>query len=211
MPIETTIERDLRWREAELSSLKRLTIVADAGSVAQKSLLRALWAMLYAHYEGFTKFCWDALLDEIQASGRRVGEVQDHLAVLALQKEFRRLRGDMAPESIWNFYSVEFPVLLSASLRFDEEARIKTNSNLWPDTFVKGCVALGVVCDEVEKHRTQLSTLVARRNDIAHGKEMTISSVEEYSRYENAAMCVMHELGIKVLELANDRAYLRPD
>jgi len=66
MTIDVVLEKDLQWREAELASLKRLAINATSNSVTHQSLLRALWALLYAHYEGFTKFAWDTLLDHIQ-------------------------------------------------------------------------------------------------------------------------------------------------
>jgi len=57
------IENDLRWREAELASLKAHAISTRSNDVAHKAALRAIWAMLYAHYEGFTKFCWELALD----------------------------------------------------------------------------------------------------------------------------------------------------
>ncbi len=52
---------DLTWREAELASLKLLVSEAEIGSVRRASLLRAIWVLLYAHYEGFFKFAWDLL------------------------------------------------------------------------------------------------------------------------------------------------------
>jgi hypothetical protein len=47
------IEEDLDWREAELASFKILISSAPKGSVRESALLRAIWALLYAHYEGF--------------------------------------------------------------------------------------------------------------------------------------------------------------
>lgn len=73
MSVDVVLERDLKWREAELASLKRLAITSSTETVAYQGLLRALWALLYAHYEGFTKFCWDTVLDHIQAEVNRPG------------------------------------------------------------------------------------------------------------------------------------------
>lgn len=50
------LEDDLDWRQAELASLKSQVIKATNGSVMHQVLLRAMWALLYAHYEGFCKF-----------------------------------------------------------------------------------------------------------------------------------------------------------
>jgi MAE_28990/MAE_18760-like HEPN len=43
------IEEDLKWREAELGSLKIQAAAAPAKSDRQQALLRALWTMLYTH------------------------------------------------------------------------------------------------------------------------------------------------------------------
>ncbi len=59
------LDKDLNWREAELTSLKVQLITTTKGTVAHKVLLRAMWALLYAHYEGFCKFAWDLYLDEL--------------------------------------------------------------------------------------------------------------------------------------------------
>lgn len=58
------LEGDLQWREAELASLKRIAITNSGNEVTLRATLRAGWAMLYAHFEGFTKFCWELLLDQ---------------------------------------------------------------------------------------------------------------------------------------------------
>jgi hypothetical protein len=63
------IEEDLKWSEAELGSLKIQAAAAPAKSDRQRALLRALRTMLYAHYEGFCKFCWDVLLDQMEKDG----------------------------------------------------------------------------------------------------------------------------------------------
>ena len=54
----------------------------------------------------------------------------------------------------------------------------------------------------------KLRSLVARRNDIAQGQKMTISHLAEYAEYENAAVVVMHELAISVLESLESKSYL---
>ena len=69
------IEADLKWREGELASLKLLAASADHGSDRQRAILRALWAMLYAHYEGFCLFCWDLMLSAIEKDACTVGEL----------------------------------------------------------------------------------------------------------------------------------------
>lgn len=210
MRIDEILEKDLQWREAELSSLKRLAITASPGSVTHQSLLRALWALLYAHFEGFTKFCWDTIFDHVQADKPLNSELDERFALLALERDFKRLRGSLDAPAIWNFFSMELPAALSKHADFPGDLRLKTESNLWPNVFERESQKIGIMCSELGRHRARIKTLVARRNDIAHGKSMTIATVGEYHDYENATICLMHELALKAMEVVEGKLYKLP-
>lgn len=207
MRIDQVLEADLQWRESELASLKKLAINAQEGSVTYQSLLRALWALLYAHFEGFTKYSWDTLFDYIQSEKIPKENLIDAFALIALEKNFRSLRAALDAASIMQFLSVSMPSAMQSEADFPEEIRLKTDSNLWPNVFERETNKLGIYCEELEKHRGKIKALVARRNDIAHGKVMTISSVAEYHAYENSTLCLMHELAIKTIEIIDSKSY----
>ncbi len=207
MSVDVVLELDLKWREAELASLKRLAITSSTETVAYQGLLRALWALLYAHFEGFTKFCWDTVLDHIQSEAIPTGQLDRRFAMLALEGNFKCLRGDLASASIWQFFDEALPKALIAQAEFSDEGRLKTDSNLWPNVFERESSKLGIECAELQKHRPRIKALVARRNDIAHGKSMVIASLSEYHDYENATLCLMHELAIKSIEIVDGKAY----
>lgn len=207
MKIDVILELDLQWREAELASLKRLAINAVDGSVAYQSLLRAMWALLYAHFEGFTKFCWDTTLDHIQSERIPTSQLSEKFALIALEKDFKGLRGSLDAEAIWGFFNKSMPAALGTQAAFPEDIRLKTESNLWPNVFERETGRLGIICDELTKHRARIKTLVARRNDIAHGKSMTIANLAEYHNYENATLCLMHELAIKAIDIIDTKTY----
>lgn len=202
------LEADLAWREEELASLKRYAMLSTDGSVAQRGLLRALWAMLYAHYEGFTKFCWDSLLDEVQSAGVPNSALCEPFALLALEKDFRKLKGDMSPVSIWDFATAELPVALKRAATFPGDCRLKTDSNLWPHVFERESERIGIFCNQLDLHRARIKALVTRRNEIAHGKGIIVKDLAEYKEYENAALCVMHELALAVLYKVEKKSYL---
>lgn len=210
MRIDEVLEKDLLWREAELSSLKRLAITASPGSTTHRSLLRALWALLYAHFEGFTKFCWDTIFDHIQTDKPLNSELVEKFALLALEHDFKGLRGSLDGPAIWRFFRMELPVALSKHAEFPGNLRLKTQSNLWPDVFERESQKIGITCSELDKNRLRIQTLVARRNDIAHGKSMTIATVNEYHEYENATICLMHELALKAMEIVEGKLYKLP-
>jgi len=207
MRIDQILEADLQWREAELASLKRLAINSEEGSVTYQSLLRALWALLYAHFEGFTKYCWDTLFDHIQSERIPKSSLSDPFAIIALEKDFKELRAALDANSILQFLNVGMPTALKNPAEFPDEIRLKTDSNLWPNVFERETSKLGINCEELVKHRSRIKTLVARRNDIAHGKGMIIVNVSEYHAYEVSSLCLMHELAIKTMEIIDTKKY----
>jgi hypothetical protein len=200
------LENDLNWREAELVSLKTQVIKATNGSVLHQVLLRAMWALLYAHYEGFCKFAWDLYLDELQKVGVKRKECKAEIARLSLQKQFRELKGDLSLENLWNFTQTDFKTLLEENLDF--QVKLETNSNLYPNLLMENSLQVCLDCTLVEQYKIELRTLVARRNEIAHGKKMLIKDIQEYQKYEQAALEVMHELAVSIVECLDKKLYL---
>ncbi|MEW6234588.1 MAG: MAE_28990/MAE_18760 family HEPN-like nuclease [Candidatus Omnitrophota bacterium] len=201
------LEEDLRWREAELVSLKRIAIVNNENDIVLRAALRACWAILYAHFEGFTKFCWDLLLDHVQSKNITIGELKDDFQLLALEKQFRQLRGDLKSITIWNFFNTILPEALHEEAIFYPECRPNTKSNLWPVVFEQECARIGIISHEMKTYKTRIKALVTRRNEIAHGKKMTIKSIDEYSEYENVTLFVLHDLAIQTLEILEKESY----
>lgn len=207
MTADVVLEQDLKWREAELASLKRLAIIATTESVTYHGLLRAMWALLYAHFEGFTKFCWDTVLDHVQSQNIPAKELNAKFTLLALEPDFKLLRAGLNASSIWGFFESALPEALKKSATFPDDSRLSTESNLWPNIFERESERIGIQCAELKKHRPRMKALVARRNDIAHGKGMIISNLDEYQVYEHAAYCLMHELAIKSIEIIDSQSY----
>jgi hypothetical protein len=204
---ESQIENDLLWREKELASLKRMAITNRDNEIVYRTILRASWATLYAHFEGFTKFAWELLLDKVEAEGVPALALRKHFRALALEKPLKSLRGNISSASLLDFFEFGMDEFLKSPVVFSEDCRLSTDSNLWPNVFERECAKVGITSKELENVRSRIKTLVARRNDIAHGKNMTINSVDEYSEYEQAVLLVMHDLALQVLEIIDNRAY----
>ncbi|MHC5759994.1 MAE_28990/MAE_18760 family HEPN-like nuclease [Nostoc sp.] len=201
------LEDDLDWRQAELASLKSQVIKATNGSVMHQVLLRAMWALLYAHYEGFCKFAWDLYLDELKNSGVKRKECKDEIARLSLQKQFKELKGDLSLENLWKFTQTGLKSLLEENIDF--QIKLETESNLYPNIFRVNSLQVCLDCTLVEQYQIELRTLVRRRNDIAHGQKMIIKDLKEYQKYEDAALEVMHELAISIVDSLDNKLYLR--
>lgn len=205
---EQEIEKDLAWRESEMGALKLLLASSTAGSDQQRALLRACSAMLYAHYEGFCKFCWTLMLDTIAANALLRRDLSEPLARRAMTKVFKTLRGNTSDTNLWRFSSIEFQTELSQVAVFPE--KIDTKSNLWPDLAQEINMSVGLSCPLFGLHSAELGQLVGRRNDIAHGKKLEIANLSQFQKFEYAATLVMHELAIKVVNCLDEKEYLRP-
>jgi hypothetical protein len=202
-----TLEEDLAWRESELASLKRIAVTNKDNDGVYRCMLRASWALLYAHFEGFTKFCWELLLDQVQGRKVAVQELRQDFLVLSLEKQFRALRGNLSSESLWKFFHNDLPQALHGEAIFDPDCRLDTECNLWPNVFERECAKVGIASTALQTCRHRIKALVSRRNDIAHGKSMTIKSIDEYSDYEKAVLLVMHDLAVQVLDILENQTY----
>lgn len=203
----TQLEEDLDWRLTELAILKKQAVLASKDSDRYRALLRALWAMLYAHYEGFCKFAWDLYLDELQKAGVKRKDCKDEIAKLSLQKQFKNLKGDLSPESLWNFGQTGFRTMLEDNLDF--QVKLETQSNLYPQLFKENSLKVCLSCTLVDQYEIELRGLVRRRNEIAHGQKMIIKDLNEYKKYEDAAIEVMHELAIAIVDCLDKKLYLK--
>lgn len=205
---EDQIEKDLAWREAEMGSLKLLLGAAPKGSDRQRALLRACSAMLYAHYEGFSKFCWTIFLGAIQKENLQRRDLVTPLAKRAMEGVFRSLRGDTSIERFWSFCTKQFSEELLETATFPDE--VDTESNLWPELSAKINASVGLDCSVLDEHSDKISQLVGRRNQIAHGEKMEIKDIEQFQELEHSAVLVMHELAIAVVTCLERREYRKP-
>lgn len=201
------LEDDLSWREAELGSLKTQVAMAPKMSTQQTALLRAMWAMLYAHFEGFCKFAWDTYLDALASLSIKRKVFRPEICQFSMTKEFKILNGDLSAGAIFLFCEKTFNELLEKDIEF--KVGLETDSNLWPNLFKENIEKICISCASIESEKVFIKSLVARRNDIAHGKKLIIDSLDEYQKYENSALLVMHDLAINIVDSLEKRTYLK--
>jgi hypothetical protein len=117
------------------------------------------------------------------------------------------MRGDMSPLKMWEFCQIGFNSLLEENLDF--EVKLETESNLWPNIFKENTLIAGLNCTLVDQYEIELRALVSRRNGIAHGQKMIIKDLNEYQKYEKAALEVMHDLAISIVDCLDKKLYLK--
>jgi len=196
MSVLDSLSRDLDWRETEIASM-RLLLLSDSISAAQKRvLLRAAWALLYAHYEGFCKNALTIFFDAAQVSGVPCSTLPDPMKIYALREALRGLRNLPNPDFLAGIESFSVSHL-DKGAAFPE---VDTRSNLWPDVLVELIEIADLSPSIVNMHRAKLATLVARRNGIAHGENNMISEFAYYKSYEDAVYEVIYDLAYQVEE-----------
>jgi len=178
---------------------------ADEGSVRRAALLRASLALLYAHYEGYCRYALDLYTSTIQKQGPIRGECLRELAILSLREEFGHLKHAADHQEIWMFCTDRLEALLNEPIVFPSE-KVR-HQNLWPGYLAERASTMGLPTAEIDQHRTVLRSLVTRRNDIAHGRQADVKSIEDYQTYESAAFDVMYALTISIVTALDAQSY----
>jgi hypothetical protein len=194
MSVLDSITRDLDWRETEIASMRLLLLSGSVSAGQHTVLLRAAWALLYAHYEGFCKNTLATFFDSARRSGIKCSDLPAHTKILALGDTFRRFRH--LPDA--DFLS-EIESFSSSHLdKVPTFPEVDTRSNLWPNVLIDLMVSADLSPSKVQEHRAKLHTLVARRNGIAHGESNMIPEFEYYKSYEQVVYEVIYDLAYQV-------------
>ena len=186
------ITDDLNWREVELGALKILLKRRDLSEIQKSALLRASWALLYAHYEGFVKVALTIFYEQAARMSNNCGELPINTRVFALDSFLKNIRS-LPPvdciAALENFVNVEY----QKKPLFPD---VDTKSNLWPNVLEDLLVDADITLKTITNERSKIKTLVQRRNDIAHGKNALISEVDYYLSFESVVYDLMYELAL---------------
>lgn len=184
---------DLGWRETELGLLKVFLQRKDVTPKQHQVLARAAWSLLYAHYEGYAKFCLTLFFDKAQKQVATCAPLPPKTKGYALFSELKRIRtlpaGDLLI-ALETFVSTT----VTQKPSFPE---VDTKSNLWPNVLEELLELADITCLSVDRNRLLLRALVGKRNGIAHGESVT-ATYADYLMQETAVYEVMYELAYQV-------------
>ncbi len=161
---------DLIWRRKELSSMK--LAIQNSSVETRAVLLRALVTMMYAHWEGYVRFCAQKYFEHISLKRLRFSELERQIYS-------NRFIGRLDPfrtnnVSITSRVKTVNDILDSAEKKFTklDQNLIDTKSNLSSKVMVDICVVCGVDPHEFLGQEFFIDNiLLARRNAIAHGRQ----------------------------------------
>jgi hypothetical protein len=206
--LEDCVDSALAWRKIELSALKSLIETHDRSgpsSPAARGLRRAGIAMLYAHWEGYTKEAMQGYVDFVARRKLKLTELNDGLLATALLHMFHRAKsGDETALSSMlrlvrdsGLERAQFPknqlVDTQSNLRAGVMAKLLSGTGLKPDTFsLKENLIDRQLCDA--------------RNSVAHGRGH-FPPVGEFSNLHFEVLSMMEILRDLILDAARSETY----
>lgn len=192
------ITADLAWRETELALLKVFLQRKDVTQRQHDVLARAAWSLLYAHYEGFCKFCLTVFFERATKLVNSCQALPPKTKAHALHVELKKIRS--LPPTDFLLALETFAATVGAQKpNFPD---VDTGSNLWPNVLEELLQLADIECASIDKNRVLLKALVGKRNGIAHGQAVT-ATYADYLKQENAVYEVMYELAYQVDERLN--------
>lgn len=215
-------EKDLKWRQDELAELKLIILrlappgKGDTASTAYRGMLRASWAMLYAHYEGFCLFAFTTYLDNLEKMKIPRGEFEEAIFRYSLEHHLPATRS-LPHKDYCDFLRNGLSKLLSEPINFPKSKKRKDDyelagrSNLWPKNLVECAANCSVALPSITEKDTRLKLLVGRRNDIAHGKETPVKDHDEYLQFEKYVLDVIEAVAKAVDDALRECSYLSTD
>lgn len=187
--LSNQLDADFVWRIREFSDLK--DAVRRSEFTARPVLLRALVSMLYAHWEGYIKFCAEKYFSYITLRRHRFHELEDQIYV-----NYFLTRIDAMPLQRVNLRDrcrLVADIMGSRDNRFSRvnPSLIDTGSNLNSRVLQEICTVCAIDFDLFETETDFIDRiLVKRRNEIAHG-ESTFIEVTEMDDLVSVAVGLM--------------------
>lgn len=201
-------DADLTWRIRELSELKAAT--TTSGPVGRTVLLRALVAILYAHWEGHAKYCATKYFEFLTLRRLKYSELERQLYLNSFLKRLDALFG--ARTSVSQRCELAVEILGSEVKRFAwvDPSLIDTKSNLNSSVLRDLCVVCGLDYALFEPSETYIDVLLLkRRNSIAHGEDEQIH-VDEMDGLVDQGIALMRLFKNSLQNKVFTKTYLRP-
>lgn len=200
---ENQIDLELDWRFDELASIKIQISATVRNSQAEISLLRAAWALLYAHYEGFIKTQVRTYLELIENAPITRNILCEPLVIFSLKRELRRLRSQCTDEELFREGNQKFPTGMAMPIHFERnkqnEIKLPGENSLTVDAVLECLQLVGVNVKFATNERLRLNALVFRRHEIAHGKKSLVRNREEYYEFAKVVTNAMVEFAIEMV------------
>jgi hypothetical protein len=202
--IEDSLNQDLAWRRTELHSM--LSQIRVARGPALTCLCRAGVALLYAHWEGYSK---KALSDYLKFVARRklkASELDDCFVAMALEAKIAKEQ-EMSRTRRSIFRITLLRDSLDSRPHIPSSDGVDTQSNLNSDLCFEIMQSLGLDPSAFETKRMLMDySLLAARNKIAHGEYISIDR-EDYENLHYGVISMIETMRNIIMDAVDNRKY----
>jgi hypothetical protein len=207
--LQNALDDNLSWRRIELAAMTTEiegTERAASGTPLARALARSGIALLYAHWEGYTKDACQHYVDFVTKRRLKYGGLSDGFVLTALRKILRRaLKGDPGAEADDLLEAVRRPGMARA--RIPRKTAVNTKSNLRPEVLVEILYLVGLSSQETSTKKNLIDrSLCEARNEIAHGRDH-YPTAESFTLLRTEVLDMLEWLRDGLLENARTQAY----
>lgn len=175
--LSTVLTESMVWRIRELSDVKRSFSLLPA--TFHQSLARAIVPILYAHWEGHVRLCASAYVHYVASKRLPYARLHRGYMLHVLRSELKQMqsRSSLSGQDQTRFLERLEQITLQ---KFKgSKGLVDTKSNL---SFGTLCDIADVIGIDVSSFQDDASfidkSLVARRNSIAHGESLAVTSAD---------------------------------
>lgn len=204
--LQDDLDSNLAWRRTELQSIRAQ--LRTAQGTFQTALCRAGVALLYAHWEGYTRHSLSQYLRFVARRKLKYGEMEYNFMALAVEAEVEKMHGASAPMRRTARVSKlmeegdKRPFIPSRDV-------IKTESNLNSGVCTDLFVLLGLDYSPFETKNMLIDyKLLRARNEIAHGQYATVG-MGEYEELHDEVVDMLSLVRSIILNAAESQRYRR--
>ena len=196
----------MSWRIKEISDFK---LAAKTQTANSRTFIRAGVALVYAHWEGFIKAASEYYLNFVDNKGHIYRELKTCFAVFGFKGRLSLLMGSRKAQA--NIEALDFiyterekPAKMIMSTAID------TESNLTSKVFANIAASIDISILPYEtKFNLIDESLVKRRNKVAHGEYLDLSSAD-FLILADEVLQMMRNYKTDIQNAASLESYKRP-
>ncbi|MCI2421828.1 MAE_28990/MAE_18760 family HEPN-like nuclease [Saccharopolyspora sp. K220] len=205
--LEDQLDEDFAWRRAEMHSLLSQVRASTPGP-AQRCLCRAGVALLYAHWEGYTKLALARYLKFVSRRKLQASELSPNFLARAVEHSMRRGTGktetEVAIERIkWIIENEKCRPHIPNNEEIDTKSNL--NSEVCKDLFISLGLDFSPLATKVNLIDYEL---LRSRNKIAHGEYVAIDN-KDYIALHDDVLEIMDTVRRLVSTAASQKLYRR--
>lgn len=203
--LQDALDREMGWRLQEIAAMK--TQVKGSIDTTKKGLARAGLALLYAHWEGFTKRAAENYIRYVASLRLRNEELSDSFLGLAAKSNLSQLeetnQARLYIESV-RFFRNKLSIKSTISTKYN----VNTQSNLRSGRFANILTSIGIDPYPYEpKYNFIDSSLVDRRNAIAHGEYLEFAP-DDFGSIADEVIALLRAVKTDIENAASQKKFL---